>query len=57
MWTPEDNEQYRADVYDSDTEVDVRTEEDKLMADILTVADSCAGDATLTADETLSADH
>ena len=49
----EDDEQYRADVYDCETEVDVRTDEDTLTAD---TEDSCSGDATLTGDETLSAE-
>ena len=54
----EDDEQYRADVYDCETEVDVRTDEDTLTADTLTAdtEDSCSGDATLTGDETLSAE-
>ena len=43
----EDDEQYRADVYDCETEVDVRTDEDTLTADTLTAdtEDSCSGDA------------
>ena len=53
----EDDEQNRADVYDCETEVDVRTDEDTLTTDTLIAdtEDSCSGDATLTGEETLSA--
>ena len=54
----EDNyERYRAEVYDCDTEVDVTTDENTLTADTLTADDDCSGDATLTDEETVSADE
>ena len=53
----EDDEQYGADVYDCDTEVDVTTDENMLTADTLTADSDCSGDATLTDEATVSADE
>ena len=49
----EDDEQYRADVYDCDTKVDVRTDNDTVTVNTLSADNSCTGDTTLTADKTL----
>lgn len=53
----EDDEQYRGDVYNRETDADVRSDEETLTAETLTAVEVSSCDATLTAEETLSADE